>query len=1338
VDQLAALAELQKEAGAYEAGAKDYRGTITRIVQHHYEERRKRVITALDTEIDIERKGLDAARAEAIAKLEAFVARYSGVNAHPESTPDAMFRLAALYEERARASTDDSPEALANGLEPAIGLYKRLLVEFPKYREIAGVFYYLGHAYADSARLDEAQQVWRSLVCHDQFVYPTEADPQDPRKDKVAPLPQDHDEEYWRGWEAQHPDAGPAKTSGGAKRPPARAPARPKNGKGGSDLTDESGFLDPFPRTCKPVAQKTATGDEPRYLAEVWWLIGDYHFNEVSRAGGPFNFNRAESAYRHSLEFKKPPVYGVAMYKLAWTYYKQQRYRTSVTQFVQLLKHADEQEKLTGDPGADFRSEAFTYIAGSLTYLDFDGPTADEPYIPRNDVLDDSSLTPDQVEKKMHIGIDRVQDPALIPQDQKWTVDIYKALAQEYRELNQYKNTIELSEIILTKWPMHRDAPVVQNNIADIYDTLVRGAREGTPEYAEFSAKALEARTKLAKYVGNTAWVDANKDDPEAIQTAEKLVRGGLRRAAADHTNGGRALVQVALGDSDKASRDKTFERALKEYQLAAQGWQGYLTQDENSSDAYESRFWLADAHHKSVVITVAMGRSPTQAQVDVARKSAIDVRDSNEDDKYLQPSAFFVVDVSHQQLLDEYRKHKDSSGREGLEERDGVKLENEGTKEVKVIREQVPAPVVAAISAREDYVRRVPPAVDVMKEVDSVKVPQSQVYEFDAANYYFLYGQFAEARKRFQPIYEQQCGKTPFGYKAWERLTTMSNLENDVEQSRKLAEAALNRSCAVSEEQKVKEGDIARPTISRGYYIDAARAFEKAEKMQPGPERDKAWREAAALYKVALEKAPARDEAPEAAMNGAYAYKQVGEYDQAISMYALFIKEYGNEDNLAKLEKGDPKAEPPKAANPTQYQERVKFLKVAQDSLASAYVLFFDYRQAAASYDTISKNKRFEEAPRRDAARNAVILYANVGEEPKMLAARQTLYDLKPPGSQKAEIDYLVASADLKRWDQNGNDDGGNRAARVRAIQSMDAYYTKNKANADAGQYVVQAAYYAAKGRRAGNDAGAKNWCQNTIKAFEGLKAGPNAKEAMGSREADMAAECAFLEIDEQLKAKWDYDTNHHRYAGVIDKVKEAFEKDLSEANDVWFPKLQAVITSFESRPWSVAARARQGSLYDSIRTGLYSAAPPALKMYTPKEEALLAKAEESDREDLQEQADAIRQSRREQWRTARERALNDADKAMVKFYAESVVWGRAWKVRNNAVDHAIRRLAFFTDILGNPKMREFSQGVVDPETKSPFTYTDNYFLRSRPGLTAPLAADGIPAPLPVTAGSK
>jgi len=228
------------------------------------------------------------------------------------------------------------------------------------------------------------------------------------------------------------------------------------------------------------------------------------------------------------------------------------------------------------------------------------------------------------------------------------------------------------------------------------------------------------------------------------------------------------------------------------------------------------------------------------------------------------------------------------------------------------------------------------------------------------------------------------------------------------------------------------------------------------------------------------------------------------------------------------------------------------------------------------------------------------------------------------------------------------------------------------------------------------------------------------------------MAAECAYTALDQKIRVEWDYDSGKHRYEGVIDKVKKAFDDDIKKAES-YFNQLQEVITKFESRPWSVASRARQGSLYDSCRTGLFNARPPGLKLYTDKEEKLLKLAETSDREDLQEQADAIRQKRREDWRAARERSLNDADKAMVKFYVEAVVWSRAWNVRNQAVDFAIQRLAFFTDILGDAKLREFSQGINDPVSKQPFQYQDGIFLRSRPGMTPPATPDGLPAPLPV-----
>jgi tetratricopeptide (TPR) repeat protein len=1325
--QSAALKELGEEAEQYEKAARDYRSAITRIVQHHYEDRRRRVLTSLDSEIVTEKKGLRDAREEAIRRLETFVQRYSGSNAHPENTPDAMFRLAALYEERARTDTD-SVEELAAGLRPAIALYKRVIREFPQYRELAGIFYYLGHALNDSARIPEAQQVWRSLVCHNHYKYPVDADKKDPERDAVGRLPQDHDSDYWTGWENRHP------TPIGASK--AKAPGRPNlrtkkqlEKEAEAAASDELSYKSPYPDDCQPVPQKTPAGAEPRYIAEVWWQIGDWHFNEVDPNGGPFNLNRADTAYQHSLVYKKPPVYGVAMYKLAWTYFKQQRYETSVRQFVELLKYTDQMEKETGDPGTDFRSEAYTYIAGSLTYLDFSGPAGDEPFVPRNDVLD-TEQDPRAAEQKMHIAIDRVQNSALIPQDRKWTVDIYKALSQEYKDLNQYRNTIEVSELILKKWPMHRDAPVMQNQIADIYDTLTAQSREGTEERKQNSAKALEARTKLAAYVGTTPWVEANKDDPEAIQTAERLVRGGLRRAAADHTNAGSALVQQALQIGDKESRDGVFERALSEYRLAAQGWTGYLSQDENAPDAYESRYWVADANHMVVVITVAMDRTPTPNEIDAARRSAVAVRDSNEDDKYLQPAAVMAVDVAYQALLDQYKQFKRSNGSQGVEERTKIKIEGEGDQQ-KFVADAVPAPVLGLVGARDEYIQRVPPASD-------ASFKNIELYGFQNADTFFTYGQFAEARKRFEPIYAEQCGKTEWGYKAWERLTTMANLENNVPESRKLAEAAVAKSCAVTQEQKVAEGDISKRTISGGYYIDAFKAFEKAEKMPEGPEKLKAYREAAALYKVALEKAPARDEAPEAAMNGAYSYKKVGEYDQAIAMYELFIKEYGNEDNLKKLEKGEPDAKPPKAPDPKRYAERVKYLKDAYDALSSSYVLFFNYRQAAESYETIAKNKRFEQPARRDAARNAVLLYANIGDRDKMISSRQTFMDLSPPAEQKADIDYLVASADLKAWDETGPDEGANQSARVKALAAMQAFYAANKGNAAAAQFVVDAAANVAKLFKAGRDANKhKDWCKNTRDAFEkyrttvGLQDGKS--KALGSPEADMAAECAYEAIDEKIKAEFDYDTAHHRYAGVIDKVKKAFDEDVKKANDVYFKELQSVTTTYLSRNWSVAARARQGSLYDSCRTGLFNARPPGLKLYTDKEEKLLKLAETSDRDDLQQQADAIRQKRREDWRSARERSLNDADQAMVKFYAESIVWAKAWKVRNPAVDYAIRRLAFFTDIIGDAKMREWTQGIVDPETQKPFEYQDGMFLRTRPGMTPPLTPDGLPAPLPV-----
>jgi len=1294
------LEQFQQEATEYEESARDYRATLTVVVRHHYEEQRRRILEALDQEIHEGQRQVKDTREDAIERLEQFVAKYSGSNADPHATPDAMFRLAALYEERARTDQDGN---LSTGLQPAMALYRKIIETFPNYEELAGVAYYLGHAYTDSGRLEQGQQAWRSLVCKNRF--PIVGDPSDPSQIVVAALPQDHPEQFWTNWYNRNPV------------PLDQLPERQRNlALGGVGVKrEELSFQDPY-AACEPIPQQIASGEEPRYVAEAWWQLGNYHFDQLDQ-GGPYSLNRAMSAYQHSMEFKKPPLYGVALYKRAWTYFKQQRYHTAVDWFVNLLRYADQQEAETGDNGADFRTEAYTYIAGSLTYVDFDGPGEHDPNIARSDVLD-IETDPVRAEEKMAIAIKRVQDPSLIPQDKKWTVEIYKALGQEFTDITQNRNAIAVMELTLERFPLDRDAPKLQDRVASLYDQLSRLAPDGSSVRAEYSKKALDSRTKLAAYVGATEWTNANREDPEAIQQAESLAKRGLQRAAADHTNQARALVGRAQQASSETEQRKLLEQAIAGYRMAETGWAAYIDQDPAALDSYESRFWLADARYWTVVLQVTLGRSPTAAEVTAARAAAIDERDSTEDNRYLQPSAYYLVSMSDKLLDDAYREYRDSAGSRGIAPREAVQFTGAGA-DRKPVRDPLPPEVENAISDRDGYNQSI-----VFEEDPQHNGP---AYAFQAAEYYFVYGQFDDARKRFEPMMEENCGKNEWGYKAWEKLISMSNFQGDATRSRELAEG---KSCAFNEETLAAEEALRKPVRQGVAYLDARKIYDEAEKMPEGPERDKKWRQAAAAYKVALDAAPDRDEAPEAAMNGAYAYKQVGEYDKAIEMYQLFIARYGNDQKLALVKNGDAKATPPVEADGARYEERVKFLKMAYDALASSYVLFFDYPQAAGTFEKISRTEHFPEAERREAARQALTLAASLGDESGMTRARQNFARLGAAPHDLADADFVIASSALKQWDPRSPDRGSNRDARDRAERAMRAYYDQNSRNPVASEFTVEAAYWVAKTKRAANDPRERQWWDSTKQAFEQFRASAGAKAdgtsaALGSRQAGFAAEAAYVELDELISKNIDYDTGHQRFAGTTVEVLDQYRKSAAQAQ-AQYDALQKVVDDYASPEWATAAIARQGSLYDSLRSGLYNVKPPALKMFDKKTEALLSRAENSDSPELQEQADAVRMKVETGWREARDRELDSADQVMVDRYGNAISLARRYNVSNPAVVRATARLAFFTDVIGEAKLQQYTGRVPSLE------YNPGLFLRLRPGLVTAPKAEGMVPPAP------
>ncbi|HEY1958478.1 MAG TPA: hypothetical protein VGH28_22830 [Polyangiaceae bacterium] len=1343
--QVEALNRLEDEAKAYAEGAKDYRDTVTTIIKLHYEEKKKSILSGLDKEITTEKEELRKARETAIQRLEDFIARYPG---EPEATPDAMYRLAALYEERARS--DEAKDDLSIGLKPAVALYKRVIKEFPKYKHLAAIYYYLGHALNDSSRIEEAQQVWRSLVCHNKFPYPTPTDPKNSDVDAIIPLPQDQPPDYWNSWRQRY--------------------QLPKQI---SHSNPETVYVDPYPNDCESIPQPALRpGEDPKYVAEIWWQIGNWEFDQLDTRGGVvgdepiavWDLNRANSAYVHSLQFKKPPLYGVALYKEAWTLFKQQRYKGATQEFVKLLLHTDDLEKQGETNVGDFRSEAYTYIAGSLTNIDFDGPQPWEPFIQRPDIVD-TEPNPDIAERKLHIAIDRVKDPTLIPQDKPWTIEIYKSLAGEFRGLNQFNNAVETYNLILQKWPMDPTAPDVQNEIALTYDQMGVTKKPGTPEHDAVAAKALQARTALANYIGNTPWVDANKENPGAIQNAERLVKGGLRQAAATHTNLGKQyLVAATQAPSDKEQLDD-LTRAAAEYKLAALGWQGYLKQDENAPDAYESRFWLADARNKSLRIKTILHAKkkdqfpePSTQEIDEAKAAAVDVRDSNEDDKYLDVAAQFVVEESDVGRDLAYQLYADTGGTQGVQKRTELEMVGSGD-EAKPKKVEIPPVVLASMKARDEYVQRVPPEKD--------PTHNALMYQFDVGDVYFVYGQFDQAKARFEPLYKEHCGKDEYGQKAWTKLITMAAKSNDTARARELAEADKAHSCSVGgavgkvctkkaecgpDEDCIDahcKNTLTVDIFAAAGYQDADKKFIEAcgrdlksdsDRCDPvTPDRAKKWQEAGALYESALNNAPSRREAPRGAMRAAYCFKQVGDSNRAIKNYERFISEYGKEDILSKLQKEDPK----------QYHERLTFLQQAYDEEGTTYYAFFSYPQAASIYEKVANITRFETPKRKEAAKNAMILENAIGQRDRMLAMYRIVTSLGPSADEKANYDYLVASFDFQQWNPNGSDSGSNRQSRLNAESALSNFYRTNKGNAAAAKYALEAAWRVAHMKKLGSDASYHDWYKNTVSAWDFFHT-VNSTEAGKLPFVDYGAEAAFVPMDEEIHDKFDYDTDHHRYVklhaqdimGKIDQktgkfiTEGLYRKDAKTADD-YDQKLAAIATKYStSLEWIPAVLERRGSLYDSLRTGLYYCGGSAFKLFTPQQETTLKQMRNSGRDDLVDLADDIEGKVKKGWRDKRDQEIDGADTIMIRYYAQAAALQKAYNVRNTWTARAIARLASLTDLIGDPKMATYvnqTNDPTDPSHSRKLTYTNGMYPQMRSGLPLTLGANGTAEPLPV-----
>jgi len=201
--------------------------------------------------------------------------------------------------------------------------------------------------------------------------------------------------------------------------------------------------------------------------------------------------------------------------------------------------------------------------------------------------------------------------------------------------------------------------------------------------------------------------------------------------------------------------------------------------------------------------------------------------------------------------------------------------------------------------------------------------------------------------------------------------------------------------------------------------------------------------------------------------------------------------------------------------------------------------------------------------------------------------------------------------------------------------------------------------------------------------------------------------------------------------------------DADLGVAEKTWKPQLDNVATKYGSFQWAAAATARSGSLYDSIRTGLDLVVP---KYFTPKQQALLDKlqkivdqlsaaGQQAQADKVQAQIDDTTDAVRSKWRSTKDQYLEVCNQKLVGKYATAFVVAKNYNVKDPTVQKGVARLAFFTDYLGDDKMKAYVEQTPDPlHPGGNLTYTSGQFLQSRSGVVTAPPANGQPAPLPVS----
>jgi tetratricopeptide (TPR) repeat protein len=349
-------------------------------------------------------------------------------------------------------------------------------------------------------------------------------------------------------------------------------------------------------KDCTPIKK------DSKFVPEAWTRIGEFHFDAAELA-------YAISAYSRVLAFKDSSYYDKAIYKLAWSYYRDNRFLDAIREFDGLVKWADS-KKAAGDKfGSDLRPEAVQYLGISFSEPDWDGDTLPDP----------------------ESGLQRAQGFYRGREGEAHVKEVFQRLGDIYFDSTKYADAIAVYKYILQMWPFFADAPKLQEKIvkADERDRNLEAA-------------AKERETLGRNYSKGSEWYRQNANNPEALAAAAQLAEDALLTAA---TNVHAAAQACRSKWQQNTSDTRKLEECQATYRTAAELYEKYLGAYPNSKRAYEFSAFYADALYYGGKVAEAI-------------PAYIVVRDSNVDNRYQKDAALQVI-KGLEELIDKLKQEK-------------------------------------------------------------------------------------------------------------------------------------------------------------------------------------------------------------------------------------------------------------------------------------------------------------------------------------------------------------------------------------------------------------------------------------------------------------------------------------------------------------------------------------------------------------------------------------------------------------------------------------------------------------------------------------------------------